>query len=395
MKKDSNPSSEPHSPGQPSWPATRDPQGDHEQLCQFRQAFEDNIKVPCDGFVLSEPVSVLSFDYDGNLRRGLTARCRLVDGAEHVVSACEVVLPARLERAGCLVDYRSWLGLDPHPATPYPRLLRQHKATPADLDLSKDVELIVLSVKEKAARCRLVGSERTITLRARRLWDLVPGEIVTIKPHKQWGYSGHPYLSGEIVATRVDVGALALVPLGLIDMGAFSGPTGRKLAPTRKAFEMEWVIPAVGSAEDEDADAIQDASDLALDGLLGEARTLLMEICQTDLRCLDAHAQLGLMEASSFPELAIRHFEVGVRIGELSFDPGFDGLLPWAFAGNRPFLCCLHGFGLYLWKQGRLQEAEGILEKLLRFDPTDNLDARFLLKEVRSQAPWYLPLGRA
>ena len=285
------------------------------------------------------------------------------------MSACEVVLPLTAGKASCLVDYRSWLGLNPHPATPYPRLLRQHKATPADLDLSKDVELIVLSVKEKAARCRLVGSERTITLRARRLWDIVPGEIV---------------------ATRVDVGALALVPLGLIDMGAFPGPTGRKLAPTRKAFGMEWVIPAVGSAEDEDADAIQDASDLALDGLLGEARTLLMEICQTDLRCLDAHAQLGVMEASSFPELAVRHFEVGVRIGELSFDPGFDGLLPWAFAGNRPFLCCLHGFGLYLWKQGRLQEAEGILEKLLRFDPTDNLDARHMLEDVRAESPWHL-----
>ena len=85
-----------------------------------------------------------------------------------------------------------------------------------------------------------------------------------------------------------------------------------------------------------------------------------------------------------------RATKVGVRIGELSFDPGFDGLLPWAFAGNRPFLCCLHGFGLYLWKQGRLQEAEGILEKLLRFDPTDNLDARHMLEDVRAESPWHL-----
>ena len=40
--------------------------GGDEQLWAFRQAFEDNIPVPCDGFVVGQPVSVLGFDYDGN-----------------------------------------------------------------------------------------------------------------------------------------------------------------------------------------------------------------------------------------------------------------------------------------------------------------------------------------
>ena len=42
-----------------------------------------------------------------------------------------------------------------------------------------------LAVKERAARCRLLASERVITLRASRLWDVAPGEIVTVKPRKQ------------------------------------------------------------------------------------------------------------------------------------------------------------------------------------------------------------------
>ena len=53
-----------------------DAYGDDEKLWAFRQAFEDNIELPADGFVIGEPISVIEVDYDGNERRGLTARCR-------------------------------------------------------------------------------------------------------------------------------------------------------------------------------------------------------------------------------------------------------------------------------------------------------------------------------
>jgi hypothetical protein len=55
---------------------TVDANGEDEGLWAFRQAFEDGIRVPCDAFVIGEPVSIVGFDYDGNTRRGLTARCR-------------------------------------------------------------------------------------------------------------------------------------------------------------------------------------------------------------------------------------------------------------------------------------------------------------------------------
>jgi hypothetical protein len=79
---------------------------------------EDHIQVPCDAFVIGEPVSVIEFDYDGNVRRGLTARCRRQDGAEYTV------------------------------------------------DFGSPVELVALSIKDRAARCRLLRSHRIITLRA-------------------------------------------------------------------------------------------------------------------------------------------------------------------------------------------------------------------------------------
>src|SRR5260370_41797758 len=72
-----------------------DANGEDEQLWAFRQAFEDALSLPADGFVIGEPVAVITFDYDGNERRGLTARCRREDGSPHVVPAGGVAVPAR------------------------------------------------------------------------------------------------------------------------------------------------------------------------------------------------------------------------------------------------------------------------------------------------------------
>lgn len=46
---------------------TVDAAGDDEKLWAFRHALEEHIVVPCDAFVVGEPVSVIGFDYDGNV----------------------------------------------------------------------------------------------------------------------------------------------------------------------------------------------------------------------------------------------------------------------------------------------------------------------------------------
>lgn len=383
---------------------TVDAYNDDEKLWAFRQAFEDNVELPADGFVIGEPVSVIEIDYDGNERRGLTAKCRREDSSEYVVIVSEVVFTRASAGARHIAAYRKWLNLDPFPAEMQvpSRRKRQHKATGDDIDLSKPVELVALSVKERAARCRLLGIDRVVTLRASRLWDVVPGAIVMVKPRKQWRYAGHPYLSGEIQSTRIDMKALDLVPLGLEDMGMWDPKKeywGEEDEPIeewakpiiargpRPMFEMEQVVPGENPGDPFD-DPITQSNELKDAGARAEAEKILMELCQADLRCLDAHSHLGNLVFEHSPQDAIRHYEVGLRIGELSLGNDFTGVLLWGHIDNRPFLRCTHGFGLCLWRLGRFDEAERVFDRMLWLNPPDNQGVRFLIDEVKAKTAW-------
>jgi len=83
-----------------------DAYSDDEQLWAFRQAFEDNVVLPAEAFVVGEPVMVLRIDYDGNERRGLTARCRREEGSEQVIAACDLIFPEGSSGARYVAAYR-------------------------------------------------------------------------------------------------------------------------------------------------------------------------------------------------------------------------------------------------------------------------------------------------
>jgi tetratricopeptide (TPR) repeat protein len=98
--------------------------------------------------------------------------------------------------------------------------------------------------------------------------------------------------------------------------------------------------------------------------------------------------RIGKTHGRSFdyrPRSAIQHYEVGLRIGELSLGDGFTGVLPWGMIDNRPFLRCMHGYGLCLWRLGRFDEAEHIFQQLLWLNPSDNQGVRFLIDEVQAK----------
>jgi len=386
-----------------------DAHGDDEQLRALRQAFEDNVRLPADAFVIGEPVEVVEVDYDGNVRRGLTARCRRQDAGQHLVAASDLAFPEGSDGARHVAAYRKWLGLEPVAAasTAANRRPRRHKAADDDLDLGAPVELVVLAPKERAARCRILGTERQITLRSGDVWNMVPGEIVTVRARKQWRYAGHPYLSGDVEGHRLDVAALGLVPLRLQDEwtwdpgDAYWGEQGEPIEAWAKAiiargprpsFEMEQVLPGSDPA-DWDSDSILEASELHAAGDRLGAQQLLVEMLAADLRCLDAHAHLGNFAFDHRPQEAIRHYEVGVRIGELSLGADFDGLLPWGRLDNRPFLRCMHGLGLCRWRLGRWNEATELFGRMLWLNPTDNQGIRFLLPQVRAGERWEDPHG--
>ena len=129
---------------------TADANGVNQQLLAFRQAFDEGVSVPCDAFVIGEPVPVVRFDYDGNERRGLTATCHRPDGREHVVSAADVVFPPRAEGSRYAGAYRKWMGLEPlllEADGPTPVKGRRESAASA-IELHGVVELAVLSVKQ-------------------------------------------------------------------------------------------------------------------------------------------------------------------------------------------------------------------------------------------------------
>ncbi len=93
---------------------TVDADGDAEQIWALREAFEDNIALPGQGFVMGAPVSVIAFDFDGNERRGLTAKCRGADGRKHTVSAADVSMAPGSSGARYVAAYRKWMGLTPY-----------------------------------------------------------------------------------------------------------------------------------------------------------------------------------------------------------------------------------------------------------------------------------------
>jgi hypothetical protein len=368
---------------------TTDAYGDQEQLWAFRQAFEDEIAVPCDTTVVGEPVSVVKFDYDGNERRGLTAKCRRPGRQAYLVAASDVVFPDGTGGARYVAAYRKWMGLPPFPrATPTPPGGKpRHHASASAIDPGRPVELVVLSAKGLTARCRLPGAGEIITLRSRRLW--VPGELLRVQ-------------SGDVVSSRIHVPALGLIPLRLEDRGTwnpaaeFWGDEGRPIEAwakpiiahgPRPKFEMEQVLPGYDYQDPED-DPIGVANDLKGSGDTAGAYRVLMDLCEADLRCLDAHSHLGNLVFDRKPGEAVGHYEVGFRIGELSLPEGFDGLLPWGHIDNRPFLRCMHGFGLCLWRLGRFPEASRLFKRMLWMNPSDDQGVRFLIDDVRAKRIW-------
>lgn len=384
-----------------------DAYGEDEQLWAFRQALEDDVPLPTDGSVIGEPVSVTKIDYDGNPQHGLCATCKKADGKSYDVALVDVEFPEGSKASQYLMTYSRWLG-DSRPARPRRSLqrekIKQTKATVGQIDISKPVDLIVLGIKSENARCRVLATGKELTLRAAGVWDIAPGEIVTVAPRKHWSYAGHPYLSGEITGSRQDITALHLTPLTLSDWGMWDpkdeywGEEGEPLEEwaqeiiargPRPQYEMEQITPGVKPEDfDIDTDPILEAVELKEAGEYAKAERVLTDMLIADLRCLDAHAHLGNLELDHHPKKALRHYDIGRRIGELSFGHDFLGALTWGLVDNRPYLRCLHGYGLSLWRLKRFDEAADVFVRLLWLNPSDNQGVRFLIKNVRAGKTW-------
>lgn len=265
------------------------------------------------------------------------------------------------------------------------------------------LDAAVLKVNQQSARVRVLGEVGQITFRSADIGEIVPGHLVTLAIEKRWTFRGDDYASGRIENPRIAVEKLALEPLPLRDGGLSDLRTGyepfgkrdpyaplwRKLtAQPRRGLVMDPIAWAQFPRAGEGVNRTTHAADLAYAGRGGEAYDLLMEVLGAELRCIDAHAYLGNLEFDRWPQRAIVHYEVGMRIGELSLPQGFDGVLLWGHIYNRPFLRCSHGYGLCLWRLGQPREARQAFERILSFNPNDNQGVRFCWHDVRKGRSW-------
>lgn len=265
------------------------------------------------------------------------------------------------------------------------------------------VDLLAMAVKQGAVRCRtLEGFPVTLRLAA-GAQIVAEAHIVTAKVRKSWTFKRTTFLTGEVLGIRLDAATLRLTPLRLKEQGLLepdkelaeeSGerPTevfnAIRAAGPRPRFEMELILPGFDFS-DPDSDPIGQAVDFHEAGDFAASARVLHRCLETDLRTLDAHAHLGNWlfgegKRRVFIERAQMNYAAGIAIGDLSFGSAFQGLLPWGFIENRPYLRCLHGLGLSHWVLGNVRGALAVFERMLWLNPNDNQGARFCMTEVQA-----------
>ena len=150
------------------------------------------------------------------------------------------------------------------------------------------------------------------------------------------------YLSGEIQAIRIDVKALDLVPLGLAEMGMWDPRKSigeKKTNPSRNGpSRLSFTAPAPCSRWNRCCPvkslmilSMTPSPDQTISKMpaSGQRRMeILMELCQEDLRCLDAHLHLGNLVFDHWPhKMPFDITRLALRIGELSLGNDFNSVL--------------------------------------------------------------------
>ena len=261
------------------------------------------------------------------------------------------------------------------------------------------IRLIAASCRPDAIQARRAGSPRALFVQpagspASSFADLpVEGESFELAVGEVWSRGPRRWLSGELSRVRLDVAALGLEPLALIEIGRWDPhrdqltdvAAGRRC---RVEYEIER-IPASGAAAAGPEPCLHRAIELWANDRRRDAHAVLADLLRRDLRCLTAHACLGFFAFNAPPDRggparAQRHYEAGLGIARLSLPRDFDGVLPWSRPGNRPFLRCLYGHAICLWRRGDLGGARTAFVSLCRLNPADQLAARLALDRIES-----------
>ena len=310
------------------------------------------------------------------------------------------------------------------------------RRSPSSPSVIRTTELVVRGATSRTFRCREVGTNIPVTLRA-YAQEAFPGTVITVDVLSEKVLKKGLSIDGNIRDSRIDIPALGLTPLALtcegmsdleetldlwIDWGCLpydivenaEEEDGRPLlkrvamddipspyrevlmAGPRPIYEMEQVIP--GAAPNDDWDAVSEAAELSRQGFVSESFKILEGLIARDLRCLDGYSHLGSGNFSrkhSFDK-AVRYYEIGVAIGDSFLQPLWQEappdrrsyLLPWGLIDNRPYLRCLQGLALCRWRQNRWEDAIRLCTDLFWLDPDDRLRVSEILFQLKSRTPW-------
>jgi hypothetical protein len=178
----------------------------------------EHLMLPSYATLVGIPVTVADIEYHGNARLGITAVV-LRRNRRYRVSLLELEFSPELAFSICQEAYRSWAGWPPlscgesgqrrsndfqsddfqiHRGK-QPRsgdaiaagedLPGEHSLEPGDSDRrSNTKELVVFSVGKRIAACRFMdgGEDASVHLSSWELFQLIPGEILTLEIRKTW-----------------------------------------------------------------------------------------------------------------------------------------------------------------------------------------------------------------
>jgi hypothetical protein len=359
--------------------------------------------LPCAATLVGTPVTVESID-DSGARIGITSSV-VRRNRRYRVGILAIEFPEHLEIRDCQEAYRRWA--EGKPIRPSPDRRRREAAPAPTVAAEPTEQVVVFAVRRSQAACRFLrsGEDASLRMSTSELGQIIPGEVLTIAVRKRWTYGARLHVSAKLVSHAFDVHRLQIDPLGLEHQGEFDPREAIDeqregseepyipdcylpilAAGVRPEFEMDQVIPGCDVAGDDDP--VVEAAEAANRGDFAEAERILMDLLAEDIRCVDAFAHLGYMHLDKDAETALRYYRAGAEIAELSFPPGFNGVLSWGHVDNRPYLRCLHGAGLCQWRVGRLEEAQETFERLLWLDPRDSQGATVLIESVRAGELW-------
>lgn len=311
-------------------------------------------------------------------------------------TASQVELPRKVDEAHGLWLIEQELSCLPHLKLPevQPRSAIMHllcKGAPGR-ESGKDYEIVALDASDDVSLVRDLATGEHLRL-VERHSDTIPGEVVAIRAAREWISNRTKCIAGEVISRRCDVARLSLTPLPLSHRGTWTSEalvTSNAVEPsyaetirtqgTRDAYELEELSIRTELAEVEKELLTMLDGEHRIDSLI---RAIALSALARDLRCIEAYACLGRLYRGYDYETALRYFDLGVAIGELSIPPDFDGILPWGLIENRAFLRCLNGQATCLWRLGHDEQAAQVFSKLLRLNPSDDQGVRFDLEALQ------------